>query len=100
MIISRTPYRISFFGGGTDYPGWYEENGGQVLSTSFNKFSYISCKKIPNVFEYKYRLRYFKTEQTKLLNEIDHPSFRETLKFLKIDNPIELVHFGDLPAGT
>jgi len=63
MIISRTPYRISFFGGGTDFPEWYNHNGGSVLSTTINKYSYITCKKIPEIFDYKYRLRYFKTEE-------------------------------------
>ena len=100
MIISRTPYRISFFGGGTDYPGWYRENGGNVLSTTINKYSYISCKKIPLIFNYKYRLRYFTTEEIQKINEIKHPSFRETLKFFDINDPLELVHTGDLPAGT
>jgi len=101
MIISRTPYRISFFGGGTDFPEWYNYNVGSVLSTSINKYSYITCKKIPDIFNYKFRLRYFKTEELTSLNDIKHPSFRETLKFMKLHNDsIELVHTGELPAGT
>ena len=64
MIISRTPTRISFFGGGTDYPAWYEENHGQVLSTTINKYSYITVRFLPQFFNYRYRIRYFKTEET------------------------------------
>ena len=100
MIISRTPYRISFFGGGTDYPKWYEEHDGSVLSATINKYSYITCKVIPQIFDYKYRLRYFKTEQVDEIDQINHPSFRESLRFHKINEPLELVHTGDLPAGT
>lgn len=100
MIISRTPYRISFFGGGTDYPAWYREHGGAVLSTSINKYSYITCRKLPPFFEYSYRLRYFHREETQTVDEIKHPSIRECLKYLKIEHGIDLVHHGDIPAQS
>lgn len=98
MIISKTPFRISFFGGGTDYPVWYEENGGAVLNTTINKYCYISCRYLPPFFNYKYRTRYTKREETQGISEIKHPSVRECLKFLNIKEGIEMVHTSDLPS--
>ncbi|MBI2288074.1 MAG: kinase [Chloroflexi bacterium] len=101
MIISRTPFRISFFGGGTDYPAFYEENGGAVLSTSINKYCYITCRYLPPFpfFEYKYRIRYTKREETYTIAEIQHPSVRECLNFVDLDNRgVEIQHNADLPA--
>ena len=100
MIISRTPTRISFFGGGTDYPVWYLENGGMVLSTTINKYSYITVRYLPKIFDYKFRIRYFKTEETQSLDEIKHPSVRECARRLGIVNGFEVIHYADLPAGT
>lgn len=100
MIISRTPFRISFFGGGTDYPVWYREHGGAVLATSINKFCYITCRYLPPFFKHKHRIVYSKMEQTQTISDIQHPSVRETLNFLKIDSGIEIHHDGDLPART
>lgn len=100
MIISRTPFRISFFGGGTDYPVWYKENGGAVLATSINKYCYITCRYLPPFFEHKYRIVYSKTEQTQNISEIQHPSVRETLNFMGIDRGVEIHHDADLPART
>lgn len=100
MIFVRTPYRISFFGGGTDYPDWYNENGGSVLSTTINKYSYITCRHLPPFFDYKYRVRYFRREEARTLEEINHPSVRECLRFLEIDNGVDIVHHGDLPAQS
>lgn len=100
MIISRTPFRISFFGGGTDYPAWYEEHGGSVISTTINKYCYITARYLPPFFEYKHRIRYFKKEETRTIEEIEHPSVRETAKYLGIDQGIEIVHSGDLPAQS
>jgi D-glycero-alpha-D-manno-heptose-7-phosphate kinase len=100
MIISRAPYRISLFGGGTDYPQWYKENGGAVLSTSINKYSYITCRHLPNFFEYKYRIRYYKREEVNSIDSIEHPVIREALAMLNIEGGIDLVHHGDLPAQT
>ena len=98
MIISRTPFRISFFGGGTDYPIWYERNGGAVLSTTINKYCYISCRYLPPFFAYNYLIRYVLREETKTIAEIKHPSVKECLKFLNINRGIEMVHTADIPA--
>jgi D-glycero-alpha-D-manno-heptose-7-phosphate kinase len=98
MIISRTPFRISFFGGGTDYPAFYEKNGGAVLSTSINKYCYINLRYLPPFFDYKYRIRYTSREETQSISEIKHPSVRECLNFLNWDRGVEISHNADLPA--
>lgn len=98
MIISRTPFRISFFGGGTDYPAWYRENGGAVLATSINKYCYITARYLPPFFDYNFRIRYTTQESTKTIEEIKHPSVRESLKFLDIKKGVEIQHNADLPA--
>jgi D-glycero-alpha-D-manno-heptose-7-phosphate kinase len=98
MIISRTPFRISFFGGGTDYPVHYKKHGGAVLATSINKYCYISCRYLPPFFEHKNRIVYSKVEYTKKHSEIQHPSVRECLKYMNIDRGVEVHHDGDLPA--
>lgn len=100
MIISRTPFRISFFGGGTDYPVWYEENGGAVLATSIDKYCYISCRYLPPFFEHKTRLVYSKIENIKDHEEIQHPSVRAILRDMGIGDGLEIHHDGDLPART
>jgi D-glycero-alpha-D-manno-heptose-7-phosphate kinase len=100
MIISRTPFRISFFGGGTDYPIWYRENGGAVLTSTINKYCYISCRYLPPFFEHKSRIIWSKMEYVKDISEIQHPSVRECLRFMKIDKGVEIHHDGDLPART
>lgn len=100
MIISRTPFRISFFGGGTDYPAWYREHGGAVLATSINKYCYISVRHLPPFFDYKSRILYSKIELVKSTEEIQHPSVRAALQFLKIEEGVEIHHDGDLPART
>jgi D-glycero-alpha-D-manno-heptose-7-phosphate kinase len=100
MIITRTPFRISFFGGGTDYPNWYRENEGVVLSTTINKYCYISTRYLPPYFDYKYRLRYYNVEYVQRVSEIKHPVVRECLKFLGIDRGIEMVHTSDIPAKS
>jgi len=98
MIISRTPFRISFFGGGTDYPVFYEENGGAVLSTSINKYCYVICRYLPPFFDHKYRIRYTQREETQTIAEIKHPSVRECLNFVNLDHGVEIQHNADLPA--
>lgn len=100
MIISRTPYRISFFGGGTDYPSWYTKHGGAVLATSIDKYCYITCRYLPPFFEHKSRIVYSKIESCQSIDDIQHPSAREVLRFLKIDRGIEIHHDGDLPARS
>lgn len=100
MIITRTPLRISFFGGGTDYPVWYKKNGGAVLSTTINRYSYITCRFVPPFFKYKYKLSYSKIEEVNNHKQIDHPAIRETLKFLKIDKNLSIQYDTDLPAKS
>ena len=101
MIISRTPFRMSFFGGGTDYNGWFNENKGAVLATTIDKYCYISCRYLPPFFEHKSRIIYSKMEHVKKsIDEIDHPSVREVLRYLKIHEGVEIHHDGDLPART
>ena len=100
MIISKTPFRISFFGGGTDYPAWYNHNNGAVLSTTIDKYCYISCRYLPPFFEHKHRIIYSLMEQTKDVSEIKHPAVRGCLQFMKITDGVEIHHDGDLPART
>jgi len=100
MIMTRTPFRISLFGGGTDYPAWYKDHEGMVLSTTINKYCHIHCRYLPPYFNYKFLLRYYLREETNTINEIKHPSVRECLRYLNIDRGIEMVHTGDIPAQT
>lgn len=100
MIITRTPFRISFFGGGTDYPVWYEGNSGAVLSTTINKYCYISCRYLPPFFDHNYRIRYTHREETKSIDEIKHPSVRECLRYLNFEKGIEMMHTSDIPAQS
>ncbi len=100
MIISRTPFRMSFFGGGTDYPAWFEKHKGAVLATTIDKYCYITCRYLPPFFNHKSRIVYTKTELVQKVSEIDHPAVREILKFLKVHQGIEIHHDGDLPART
>jgi D-glycero-alpha-D-manno-heptose-7-phosphate kinase len=100
MVITKTPFRISFFGGGTDYPVWVKKNGGVVLSTTINKYCYITCRYLPPFFAENYRIRYTEQEHAKTIDEIKHPSVRECLKFTKIKGGIEMQHNSDLPARS
>src|SRR3989338_446282 len=100
MIISRTPHRISFFGGGTDYPSWYLEHGGKVLGVATDKYCYISCRELPPFFKHKHRIAYSKVETVCHIDEIQHPSVRETLMYLKIQQGLEIHHDGDIPARS
>ncbi len=107
MIISRTPHRISFFGGGTDYPSWYLEHGGKVLGAAIDKYCYITCRYLPPFFEHKYRIVYSKLETAGSLDEIQHPAAREVLKYFKEtlryfdgDLGFEIHHDGDIPARS
>ena len=100
MIISKTPYRISFFGGGSDYPVWYMKNGGKVLSTTINKYVYISCRNLPPFFKHKYRVVWSKLETVKKINQINHKAIREMLNYYKIKSGLEIHYDGDLPARS
>jgi D-glycero-alpha-D-manno-heptose-7-phosphate kinase len=100
MIIIRTPFRISFFGGGTDYPAWYEENGGSVLSTTISKYSFLVLRKLPKIFDYNYRIRYYERQETQTINEIQIPVIREAIKFMEFEHGLDITHHGDLPNRT
>src|SRR3990170_2520668 len=100
MIISRTPFRISFFGGGTDYPAWYQKHGGAILATAIDKYCYISCRYLPPFFEHKYRIVYSLIENVKDITEIKHPAVKAVLEYMDIKNGVEVHHDGDLPART
>lgn len=100
MVITSTPLRISFFGGGTDYPIWYRLHGGSVLSTTINKCCYITCRWLPPFFEYHSRISYSKVENVSKNDTIEHPSVRACLHHMGIDDGIEIHHIADLPART
>ncbi len=100
MVISRTPFRISFFGGGTDYPVWYRDHGGTVLATTIDKYCYLSCRYLPPFFEHRIRLVYSRIENCQNVDEITHPAAREVLRFSGIERGVEIHHDGDLPARS
>jgi D-glycero-alpha-D-manno-heptose-7-phosphate kinase len=100
MIITSTPLRISFFGGGTDYPVWYREHCGAVLSTTIDKSCYITCRRLPPFFEYHSRISYSRVENVAENNAIEHPSVRACLQYLNIQEGVEIHHVADLPART
>jgi D-glycero-alpha-D-manno-heptose-7-phosphate kinase len=100
MIISRTPYRISFFGGGTDYPTWYLKHGGTVLATTIDKYCYITCRHLPPFFEHRHRVVYSRIECCQMPEEIAHPAVREVLRYLNIERGVSIQHDGDLPARS
>lgn len=100
MVISRTPFRISFFGGGTDFPHWYKKHGGAVLATSIDKYCYLTVRYLPPFWGDKYRIVYSKVENCKNLSQIEHPAVGKIIKFLKIKEGLEIHHDGDLPARS
>lgn len=100
MIITRTPFRISFFGGGSDYPGWFRENGGTVLATAIDKYCYLTCRYLPPFFAHHSRIVYTRIENVARNSEIEHPAVRGCLSLLKIEEGVEIHHDGDLPART
>jgi len=101
MIISKTPYRISFFGGGTDYPDWYLKNSGQVISVTINKYIYLTLRKLPHFFKHKFRVVWSKIETVRKIDDINHPAIKGALKkYLKKDVGLEIHYDGDLPARS
>ena len=100
MIISATPYRISFFGGGTDYPVWFQEHGGAVLATTINKYCYITCRTLPPFFEYRHRIVWSRVEHVNEVDEIVHPAVREAVRYMNVQQGLEIHHDGDLPARS
>lgn len=100
MIITKTPYRVSFFGGGTDYNSWFEPNGGLIIGTSIAKYNYISVRKLPPFFDYHSRIVYSKTEEVSNNMDIDHPSVRNCLRYMDIKDGLEIHYDGDIPARS
>ena len=100
MIISRTPFRVSFFGGGSDYPQWYRQHGGAVLATTIDKYCYISCRRLPPFFDYKHRIVYRQQETINEISEIKHPAVRGVLTHFQWTEGLEIHHDGDLPARS
>ena len=100
MIISRTPFRISFFGGGSDYQAWSREHGGAVLVTAIDKYCYLTCRYLPPFFEHRFRILYSKIEAVHRVDEIEHPAVRGALQDLNIRRGVEIHHDGDLPARS
>ncbi len=101
MIISKTPYRLSLFGGGTDYPAWFQTRKTKIISASMAHYCYISIKNLPPFFyNNKYRISYSKIEWVKNVDEIEHPSIRACLNYLKVQDGLSIAHDGDLPARS
>ena len=100
MIITKTPYRISFFGGGSDYPEWFNKYNGEVISTTINKYLYISCRELPHFFKHKFRVVYSKIENVKNIDQIKHNGVKQLLLYSKIKNGLEIHYDGDLPARS
>ena len=99
MIITQTPFRMSFFGGGTDFPGFYRDHGGAVLSTTFDKYCYVNVRHLPRFFDYTTELSYAKTERVTDVEAIEHPAIREAMKMLDM-HEIRLTYVADLPARS
>lgn len=100
MIISRTPFRVSFFGGGTDFPSFYEKHGGVTLLTSIDRYCYISLHKLSPFFKHRYRASYAKTESVLTPEEFEHPLVRECLLHHRPPTGLEISHVSDLPGRT
>jgi len=100
MIVTRAPYRVSLFGGGSDFPSWYMDRGGHVLAFAINRYCYITAKNLPPFFRHKYRLSYSRIEEVSSLDEIKHPAFREGIRVYGEGAPLEIHHHGDLPAQS
>jgi D-glycero-alpha-D-manno-heptose-7-phosphate kinase len=100
MIISKTPYRLSLFGGGADYPSWFVSNQTKLISAAMANYCYISVKQLPPYFEYTNRVIYSKIESVPTFDQIEHPSVRACLQYLQVPNGISISHDGDLPARS
>src|SRR6185437_7003821 len=100
MIVSRTPFRISLFGGGSDYPTWYRENGGSVLGMAIDKYCRISVRHLPPFFEHRHRIVYSRIELVNEIETIEHPAVRAILREMSVRDGIEIHHDGDLPARS
>jgi len=100
MLIIKSPFRISYFGGGTDFPIWFENyEEGRVISTAIDKYCYVLLRKLPPFFLFNYRLRYYQTELVKNIRDIKHPAIKCILnEYYKKDNGLEIIHWADVPA--
>lgn len=99
MIITKTPFRMSFFGGGTDMESFFRENGGSVLSTTFDKYCYVNVRHLPRFFDYTSEFSYSKTERVTEIAQIQHPAIRNAMKMLDM-HEIRLTYEADLPARS
>jgi|LakMenEpi03Aug12_release.lakeMendotaPanAssembly.Ray.scaffolds.fasta_scaffold09338_7 D-glycero-alpha-D-manno-heptose-7-phosphate kinase len=100
MLISRTPYRISLAGGGTDFPEWFKHHPSAVVSGTIDKYSFITCRTLDKFFDHNYRIVYSLIENATDIEDVKHPAVREIVKFLNYKNGLEIHHDGDLPART
>lgn len=100
MFISRTPYRLSFYGGSLDYKNWYSKNSTKIICAGLDYYCYQSVRKIPTFFDYKYRICYSKIEVAATINDIQHPSAREIIRKYSNNSPLEITYTGDLPARS
>ena len=99
MLICKSPLRVSFLGGGTDFPKWYNKNDGMVISSAINKYCYVLLKTLPPFHDFKFRLRYFNEERVNNVSQIRHPVIRNIFKRkIQGNKGFELVYFGDVPA--
>lgn len=99
MIITKTPFRMSFFGGGTDMEDFFKENGGAVLSTTFDKYCYVNVRHLPRFFDWSTELSYSKSERVSCVDDIQHPLIRNAMKYLDM-HEIRLIYEADLPARS
>ena len=99
MIITQTPFRMSFFGGGTDFPDFYKEHGGAVISTTFDKYCYVNVRHLPRFFDYSTEISYAKIERVTEIDRIEHPAIREAMKYLDM-HELRLTYEADLPARS
>ena len=100
MVITKTPIRVTFFGGGTDYPDYFRLHGGQTLGAAIDKYSYVTVNRLADLFDYSIRVSYSHTELAHGVDEIEHPAVRECLRFTNLTGGVEIHYMGDLPART
>src|ERR687895_135007 len=100
MIVTRTPLRVSFVGGGTDLPAFYEQEGGAVLSTAIDRYVYVTVKRHNELFFEPIRINYSTSEQVDTIDQIENNIARECLRFLDVEPPVYVSTVGDVPAST
>jgi len=100
MVVTKTPYRLSLFGGGTDYPDWYEKHPSKILSAAMANYCYVTVKDLPPFFNHNIRIAYSKIEHCEIIDDIEHPSIRECLRYMNLRGGISIGHDGDLPARS